>query len=115
MSSHAREIVLECIEAINTEDFARARQYVSQNMSFVGVLGTRNGADAYFSDMERLRLKYEIKKVFAEGDDVCLIYDLTISGQKILCVGWYQVEGGKIQHLRVVFDPRPLLEAKRKQ
>lgn len=110
--SPAKEIVLRCIDAINAEDFARARQYVSDSMAFVGALGTRNGGDAYFSDMEKMRLKYEIKKIFVDDCDVCLLYDLTISGKKIFCVGWYQVADGKIQRLRVVFDPRPLLDAK---
>ena len=110
MSADAKEVVLECINAINAEDFARARQFASPNMSFEGVLGTRDGADAYFNDMEKMRLKYDVKKVFVDGGDVCLFYDLTIAGKNVFCVGWYRVEAGKIQHLRVVFDPRPLLE-----
>jgi hypothetical protein len=29
-----------------------------------GVMGSRNGADAYFKDMENMRLKYEIQNPF---------------------------------------------------
>jgi len=61
--------------------------------------------------MERLRLKYEVKKMFVDGQDVCLLYDLNMSGKIVFGCGWYQVEEGKIRSLRVVFDPRPIIEA----
>jgi SnoaL-like protein len=107
---NAREVVLSCVKAINDEDFNLARQFVSNDLSFVGALGSRQGAEAYFSDMERMRLKYDVKKVFADEQDVCLFYDLSISGKTIFVSAWYRVEDGKICSLKVVFDPRPLLE-----
>jgi len=107
----AKKVVMACVEAINKGDFQTARRYVSDGMSFVGVLGSRQGADAYFKDMERLRLKYDVRKTFVDGQDVCLLYDLNMSGKTLFCCGWYQVEEGRIRSLRVVFDPRPVLEA----
>jgi len=109
---NAREVVMACVNAINQEDFKTTRQYVSDDMSFVGVLGSRQGADSYFADMERMRLKYDVKKVFVDGNDVCLFYDLSISGTTIFVSAWYQVTEGKIQSLKVVFYPRPLLAGK---
>jgi len=76
------------------------------------VLGSRNGAEAYFQDMERMRIKYSVKKVFADEQDVCLFYDFTLSGKTVFGSAWYHVDAGKIRSLRVVFDPRPLLENK---
>lgn len=102
---------MSCVKAINAEDFREARRYVSEGMTFNGVLGSRFGADAYFNDMERMKLQYDIQKVFAEGDDVCLLYNLKISGQTIFGCGLYEVRNGRIAALKVVFDPRPLLEA----
>src|SRR5260221_10756324 len=110
----AKEVVLSFINALNNEDFEEARTYVDNDMKFVGVLGSRNGAEAYFADMKRMKLKYDIKKIFADDDDVCLFYDIDMSAKKIFSCGWYQVEDGKINWLRVVFDPRPVLEALRK-
>jgi len=107
--SDAKEIVLACVNAINREDFNTARAYVSDQLSFKGVLGSRDGADAYFADMDRLKLKYDIKKAFADDNDVCLLYDLNISGKRLFCCGWYHVTDGKIEFLKVIFDPRPIL------
>lgn len=108
----AKDVVLSCVSAINREDFDAARQYVGEDMSFTGVLGSRRGRDAYFKEMEKIRLKYDVKKIFVEGSDVCLFYDLAVSGATVFVCAWYQVREGKISTLRVVFDPRPLLAEK---
>ena len=108
----ARNVVLAYIDALNREDFRNARDFVSDDIAFDGVLGSRRGSKAYFEDMERMRLKYDIKKVFVDKNDVCLFVDVAMVGRSILTCAWYQVTNGKIQSLRVVFDPRPILEGK---
>jgi len=114
-STSAKEVVMNFVKALNAEDFKTARSYAHDNMKFVGVLGQRDGADAYFKDMEHMKLKYDIKKAFADGSDVCLLYDLQMSGLTIFGCGWYQVdEAGLITSLKVVFDPRPVLEQPRR-
>lgn len=110
-ANSAKDVVLALIRALNSENFSAARELASNDLSFIGVMGSRRGADAYFKDMERMRLKYDVKKVFSEGDDVCLLSDLSISDLTIFCCSLYRVERGKIKSLQVVFDPRPLLDA----
>lgn len=106
----AKEIVMACINALNEEDFKAARKYMADDFSFKGVLGSRDSAEAYFDDMKKMKLKYDIKKVFVNENDVCLLYDLDMSGETIFGCGWYHVEDGKIISLRVIFDPRPVLK-----
>jgi len=110
----AKQVVLSCVNAIKQEDFKKTRQYFSGDISYAGTMGSQ-GADVYFKDMERMRLKYNIKKVFADANDVCLFYDLTIPGITILGCAWYQVADGKIRSLKLVFDPRPIFEARSRQ
>ena len=105
----AKETVLSFIKALNEEDFRAARKQVNEDLIFIGVLGTRNGADAYFSDMEKMKLKYEIKKVFSDEDGVCLLYNINMGNVTLFACGWYQLANGKISSFKVVFDPRPLL------
>ena len=112
-ANSTKKIVLSIVDALNRDDLPAARAYFADDFSFSGVLGSRHGADAYFTDMERMRLKYEVKKALADGEDVCLLYDLAISGMTIFGCAWYRVERGKVKSLRVVFDPRPLLESKK--
>lgn len=99
------------VDALNRCDFRTARKYVAEDLKFVGALGAREGADAYFRDMERMQLKYDIQKAVAEPDDVCLFYDVTMANVTVFCAGWYQLSNGKIRSFRVIFDPRPVLEA----
>jgi limonene-1,2-epoxide hydrolase len=111
----AREIVLYFLRALNDEDFAAAKKQADDEMIFAGVMGTRNGAEAYFNDMAHMKLKYAIKKVFADGDDVCVFYDITMAGLSIFSCGWYHVKEEKIDSIKVIFDPRPLLEQSAKK
>jgi hypothetical protein len=108
--NNAKDTVLSFIKALNDENFALARTLANDNLSFIGVLGSRDGADAYFRDMENMKLKYDIRKAFADGEDVCLLYDIDMAGLSIFGCGWYHLVNGKISSLRVVFDPRPVLE-----
>jgi len=82
---------------------------LSDDMIFDGVLGHREGADIYIEDMRKMRFKYKILKAFSDGDDVCVLYDIDMSGETIYTAGWYKVRDNKIKSLRVVFDPRPIV------
>lgn len=114
MANH-EELVTQFIEAMNDEDFTLARSYTAYDMQFIGVLGTRNGAEAYFNDMVKMRLKYRVQKIFIGGDDVCLWYDIAMpGGVEVPSSGWYGIKDGKIQTIKVIFDPRPVLEAQKK-
>jgi hypothetical protein len=47
--------------------------------------------------------------VIADGDDVCLIYDLvTVPAGTVPTAGWFRLRDGKIAAIQVFFDARPL-------
>ncbi|WP_295121630.1 nuclear transport factor 2 family protein [uncultured Chitinophaga sp.] len=104
------ETVLSFLDALNSEDFAKARSYLADDMKFIGVLGTREGADVYISDMEKMKFKYRIVKSFVEGSDVALFYDIDMDGTSVFAAGWYELENAKIKQFRVLFDPRPVMK-----
>jgi hypothetical protein len=110
MEAKAKDIVLKFLNVLNTENFEAARHVLDDNMQFNGVLGSRDGADVYINDMSKMRFKYDVLKVFENENDVCVFYDINMNGKKIFTCGWYIVENEKIKSLRVIFDPRPLLE-----
>ncbi|SIS00857.1 SnoaL-like domain-containing protein [Mucilaginibacter lappiensis] len=114
LTRNSKEVVLAFIDAMNKEDFAIARKYLATDMTFKGVLGARDGAEAYMNDMEKMKFKYDLKKTIAEGDDVCLFYDIDMGRVTVFGCGWYQVKGGKISSFRVIFDPRLVLEQSNK-
>lgn len=107
----SKEIVLSFLNAMNKEDFNEAKSHLNENFTFKGPLGTRNGSEIYISEMKKMKFKYEIDIVFANENDVCVIYNIDMFGKdKILNCGLYHLENDKISSLKVIFDPRPALE-----
>src|SRR6266496_3726539 len=53
--------------------------------------------------------RIDLKKVFVDGDDVCVLYEMVTStpAGTAFIAEWYQVKDGKIAALRAVFDARP--------
>lgn len=103
------KVVLSLIKALNEEDFEEAARFANDDMTFEGVMGSRNGVDAYFNDMKKMKLKYDVQKVFVDDEDVCLFYNLTMESKTIFGCAWYHLDGGKVSSLKVIFDPRPFL------
>jgi predicted ester cyclase len=121
-SSNTKKVVLSYLKALNDQDFKVARSYLKDNMTFQAPIASHNSADAYFKENERLRSEYgikkvlyEVKKVLVDGDDVCVFFDFNIGSVILFASGWFQVENGKISSIRVVFDPRPIVELSAKK
>jgi hypothetical protein len=49
------------------------------------------------------------KKIFVDGNDVCLLYDMVTNTPvgTAFIAEWYHVKDNKIGSLRIVFDARP--------
>jgi len=108
----AKEIVERYKAAMGRGDFTAARQLLHDDLLFQGPIDTFNRADEYLEASKRLAniiQRIDVKKVFAEGNDVCVLYEMvtnTPAGTAFI-VEWYQVRGEKIGALRAVFDARP--------
>src|SRR6266513_6422843 len=111
-NTSAREIVESYRTALGKGDFASARNLLQDNMIFEGPLDTFNKADDYLEALKKLASiiqRIDLKKVFVDGDDVCVLYDMvtnTPAGTAFIAE-WYQMSGGKIAALHAVFDARP--------
>jgi ketosteroid isomerase-like protein/limonene-1,2-epoxide hydrolase len=104
------ETVISYLDALNRQDYETARQYLQdEGFSFKGPLASHNRPEELLSVMKQLRPKFDVKKSFAEGNDVCLIYELTTKAPtvSVLTSAWYKVEQGKIVSIITIFDPRP--------
>jgi hypothetical protein len=53
------------------------------------------------------RGRYDIKKLFADEGDVCVLYDLKMSVATVFMSSWYIVKDEKIASIQTVFDARP--------
>jgi limonene-1,2-epoxide hydrolase len=111
-NASAIEVVESYQAALGKGDFASARNLMQDNMIFEGPIDTFNKADDYLAANKRLASivqHIDLKKVFADGDDICVLYEMvtnTPAGTAFIAE-WYQVKGGKIAFIRAVFDARP--------
>jgi ketosteroid isomerase-like protein len=101
----------EFFDAWTGKDFDRARALVHDDLSFEGPIDRFSDADTYFASLRQLGqivTGADKHKVFVDGDDVCVIYDLkTAPVPSSRTCEWYRVRDGKIAAISVVFDARP--------
>ena len=114
----AKEIVMEYLELITErQDFKSARSYLKDNVSYVSPLNSFDRAESYLKYNESLHLpKLDIKKVFTDGDDVCILHETSLPpriSSTVFTSLWFHVDGGKISSLRALFDPRPFIRPER--
>jgi hypothetical protein len=49
--------------------------------------------------------KYDVKKVFTDGNEVSVWYDLDTTEAKVFMASWYHVKDGRILSIQTKFDP----------
>lgn len=110
-NDNAKQVVLSYIQALDKNEYKIAEGYLNKSIQIRGPSGEvfSNPAD-FIGMLQKHRGKYDVKKVFVDGDDVCLFYDFK-SGSSVLMCSWYRVSGGKITSIQTIFDPRPFASA----
>ena len=113
---NAREIVMSYIGALGSQDYDSARNWLGDNVLVKGPAGEAfRSPDDFIAMMQKQRGKYDIKKVFVDGDDVCLLYDFITKTVTAFFSSWYKVKDGKIISIQTVFDPRPFAAMQEKK
>ena len=109
--SDAAQIAEGFFGAWTSKDFDRARELVHDDLSFEGPIDSFSDADSYLASLKQLSgivTGVDKQKVFVDGDDVCVIYDLkTAPVPSSRTCEWYRVRDGKVASVSVVFDARP--------
>lgn len=107
MGSDSKDTVMSYIRALDGQDYDGALKYLHDRVRIRGPAGETFGKPLDFIEMLRgYHGKYDVKKVFSDEDDVCVLYDLKTSGPTVFMSSWYQVRDGKIVSIQTVFDPR---------
>ena len=106
-----REIAEQYLAAWTSKDFETARALLHDDLSFEGPIDTFDDADALLASLKGLAQIVEgadQRRIVADGDEVCVIYDLRTGPVGTAPVAeWYTVHDGRIASIRVFFDARP--------
>ncbi|WP_163995675.1 nuclear transport factor 2 family protein [Pyxidicoccus caerfyrddinensis] len=109
------EVVEAYFDAWSTQDEVKLRGTLAPDVSFVGALGTAEGADAcvkgLVNGMWKLSPRVSVLHRFVDGAEVLTWFEIHPSDRAPVPVAnWSHVENGRISRIRVTFDPRSILE-----
>ena len=109
MTNDPKSIAVAYVEGCGRRDLRAVEHLLAPDISFVGPGSSTRGAPAYLAILERLGPVWagsEIRKVFADGPDVCVIYDFVTStpAGKVPIVEWLRVVDQRIASVELFFD-----------
>jgi YHS domain-containing protein len=107
-----RNTVTSYLDALYGGDMTAARQYLNDRFSFIGPAAQISDPDRFLRATEhaaRAVRKLEKHKVFVDGQDACIFYDLHLDqGVEVVPVAeWYHLEGDRIASIRTILDTAP--------
>lgn len=112
-SSTPTEVAAAYFDAWRRDDIEAVRPLLHDDVDFAGALGTTRGAEETLKGlggMFGMTEEVTVVRRWADGPDVITWFSLrTAKAGPIPVVNWSHVEQGRIDRIRVTFDPRPLL------
>jgi hypothetical protein len=109
VKKNAKEVVMSYINGLDSQKYEAALECLDKNVRIKGPAGENFGKPTDFIEMLRkYHGRYDVKKVFIDGKDVCLWYDLKTAGPTVFMTSWYQVneDDGLIISIQTLFDPK---------
>jgi hypothetical protein len=105
-------LALEYLSAVEREDFHRIKELLAPKLAFRGPSSAFCTSEEFISGLERLtavHVRNDIKRVFADGDEACLIYDFVTdtSAGALPTVEWLRMDAGRIHSINLYYDRVP--------
>jgi hypothetical protein len=106
------EILKQIYGAVVQRDFAAARQYLADDLTFIGLFETYPSAEYLkaLSGLMQITVRPDVKKIIAEGEDAAIFFELQTTAPAeatVLVAEWHQFKDGKIVRAQSAFDARP--------
>lgn len=105
----AARVALAYIEGCGAKRWDAVAALLAPDLRFWSPGNDVTGGPAYLQVLKRLGpvwLRSDVKRVFADGDEVCVIYDFVTDSPAgaVPLVEWLTVEAGRIARVRLFFD-----------
>jgi hypothetical protein len=107
------DILKNFYAAVMKRDLKSARNYLNDELIFLGLFDTYHSADEYIAALTKLlqiTVRLDVKKIIAEGNDAAVFLELETkapAAATTLVAEWHQVKNEKISHVESAFDGRP--------
>jgi hypothetical protein len=109
MTNDPKAVALAYIEGCSRKDFDTVADLLAPDVRFEGPGNAVTGAAPYLAVLRRIGtvwVRSDVRKVFVDGADVCVIYDFvtdTAAGA-VPTVEWMRVDGGRVASVQLFFD-----------
>lgn len=109
---NAGAVLTQFYEAVEQRDMAKARGYLDDNLTFVGLFETYPNADSYiatFAQLLQIVTRLDVKVIIGEGDNAAIFFELETTAPaagRTLVAEWHQTKNGKIVRAQSAFDGR---------
>ncbi len=105
----SRAVVLAYIQALDAHDYRAARAYLDDSVLIKGPAGEAfRTPEDFVRMMAQFPGRYRIKRVFTDGEEICVLYDFVTEKSSAFFCSWYHVSGKRIRAIQTIFDPRAL-------
>lgn len=107
-------IALAYLDAVGKKELGRVEALVTPDIRFVGPAMTITGAGdllAAFRRIGAIHVRNDVKRVFSDGDEVCVIYDfVTDTAGALPTIEWLRIDGGRIRSVNLYYDQVPWMK-----
>jgi hypothetical protein len=115
MSNTPEAVVLAYLDAVGKKELDRCASLVDPEIRFSGPASTITGARdllAAFRKLGAIHVRNDIKRVFSDGNEVCVIYDFVTDTTvgAVPTIEWARVENGRIKTVNLYYDQVPWIK-----
>jgi ketosteroid isomerase-like protein len=112
MTTDRKALALAYLDSIVKQQYDKVEELLVPDLRFKGPVMTRTSAQDFIGALKRLaaiHVRNDIKRVFVDGDEVCVIYDFvtdTTAGA-LPTIEWLTFQGGRIRSINLYYDQLP--------
>ena len=107
LENDPKEIVLSYIKSLDAFRYDEAGKFLTEKVQIIGPAGESFANSKEFLNMlQNFKAKYDIKKVFVDDNDVCLLYDMKMQKITAYTASCYHLKNNKITSIRTIFDSK---------
>jgi ketosteroid isomerase-like protein len=112
MENDLKTLALGYLDAVGKKDFKAVEDLLAPDLQFVGPITSRSSARDYVGALVKLgaiHVRNEPKRVFVDGDEVCVIYDFVTDtpAGALPVIEWLRFAGKRIASIRLYYDRVP--------
>ncbi len=112
-----RTLAAAYINAVGQKQPELIAELLDDKVEFKGVIMAFNKSSDLikaFKQLGTILLRNEIKKIFADENEACVIYDLVLADDldAVPCMEWIKIKNGKIISIQLVFDSKLFLKVR---